>query len=196
MLALLRPIGLMLLLLLSPLSQAHKVIFDVFTSAGVIEGELGFSSGDMAVNEAIEVLDVDGNRIGQATTDADGFFVYTPSQAIGLVFRADLGAGHVAQVVLSNADVAEAMGIASVSKKSQQSVPATVTESLPVDLARQQMLINEVAGLSLDIKQLRKEITAYKEKNDLQTILGGIGYIFGLFGVAFYVAARRKLVQS
>jgi nickel transport protein len=42
-----------------------------------------------------------------------------------------------------------------------------------------------------ELRPLRREITAYKEKNDLQSILGGIGYIFGFFGIAYYIAARR-----
>jgi nickel transport protein len=42
------------------------------------------------------------------------------------------------------------------------------------------------------VRPLRKELAAYKEHNDLQKILGGIGYILGLFGVAFYIAARRN----
>ena len=43
-----------------------------------------------------------------------------------------------------------------------------------------------------EVKPLRKEIAAYKEKNDFQTILGGIGYILGLTGIGFYFAARRQ----
>ena len=43
-----------------------------------------------------------------------------------------------------------------------------------------------------EIRPLRREIIAYKEKNDLQTILGGIGYIVGLFGLWFFLAARRQ----
>jgi nickel transport protein len=44
-----------------------------------------------------------------------------------------------------------------------------------------------------EIRPLRREIAAYKDHNNLQTILGGIGYIVGLFGLGFYLAARRKL---
>ena len=44
-----------------------------------------------------------------------------------------------------------------------------------------------------ELRPLRREIAAYREKNDLQTILGGIGYIVGIFGLGFYVAARRRL---
>jgi nickel transport protein len=44
-----------------------------------------------------------------------------------------------------------------------------------------------------EVRPLRREIAAYREHNDFQTILGGLGYIFGLFGLGFYIAARRKL---
>jgi nickel transport protein len=44
-----------------------------------------------------------------------------------------------------------------------------------------------------EIRPLRREIAAYREKNDLQTVLGGIGYIMGLFGLYFYIAARRRM---
>ncbi|NIY97843.1 cobalt ABC transporter permease, partial [Salipiger sp. HF18] len=44
-----------------------------------------------------------------------------------------------------------------------------------------------------EVRPLRREIAAYREHNDLQSILGGIGYIVGLFGLGFYLAARRKL---
>ena len=43
------------------------------------------------------------------------------------------------------------------------------------------------------MRPLRQEITAYRNHNDLQTILGGIGYIAGLFGLGCYLAARRRL---
>ena len=44
-----------------------------------------------------------------------------------------------------------------------------------------------------ELRPLRQELTAYKNKSDFQSVLGGIGYIFGLFGLGFYIAARRKM---
>jgi nickel transport protein len=43
------------------------------------------------------------------------------------------------------------------------------------------------------MKPLRREIMAMKEKNGVRDILGGIGFIAGLFGLGFYLAARRSL---
>ena len=47
-----------------------------------------------------------------------------------------------------------------------------------------------------EVKPLRQVISAYTEKNDLQSILGGLGYIIGLFGIGYYVAARQKLKKN
>lgn len=182
------------MLLASPFSHAHKVIFDVFPGVDVIEGELGFSNGDMAVEENIVVLDVNGQAVAEVMTDGDGFFVYTPTQATALVFKADLGAGHVAEVALSAAQVADVMGVAAVATPVPNAV--SVAANQPKPNTDQQAVVDQLARLSSDLKQLRKEIKHYKEKNDMQTVLGGIGYIFGLFGVAFYMAARRKLAAK
>ena len=49
------------------------------------------------------------------------------------------------------------------------------------------------AVVRAEMRPIRREIAALKETRDMQSILGGIGYIIGLFGVGFYLAARRKL---
>jgi hypothetical protein len=49
--------------------------------------------------------------------------------------------------------------------------------------------------LSGELRRIQREIAALRadmDKPGLKDVLGGIGYIFGLFGVAAYVAARRK----
>jgi len=51
---------------------------------------------------------------------------------------------------------------------------------------------NKVSG---DIRRIQREIAALRADIDepgLKEIFAGVGYIFGLFGVAAFVAARRK----
>ena len=97
-----RGLALIIALLAMPLpAAAHKVIFSIFKSGDVVEGELGFSNGDMSSGAVIEAFDSAGNKIGEAITDADGFFVYAPTQAITHIFKADMGAGHVAEAEMS-----------------------------------------------------------------------------------------------
>lgn len=183
-------------------AHAHKVIASVFPSGTDVEGEIGFSSGDMAADTLVEVFDPDGNKIDEIKTDDDGFFVYTPSQKVDLVFRADLGAGHIAETRFAISDlnaIAEiaSQSVAAGSDRESTSVGGDSDNARPgaPAISREQEEI--IAAIIRDeLRPLRREITAYKEKNDLQSILGGIGYIFGFFGIAYYLAARRLRAKA
>ncbi|NOD32782.1 cobalt ABC transporter permease [Ruegeria atlantica] len=173
---------------------AHKVIAGVFESGDVIEGEIGFSNGDMANGTEVIVTGPDGAELGRSVTDADGFFVYTPTSAVAHTFFADLGAGHVAEVTMSAEDVARIMGVAVAENGGSSSAAVTQASGSAASLSaeEQQVIAKAVRD---ELRPLRREIAAYREQNDLQTILGGIGYIVGLFGLGFYMVARRKLAS-
>lgn len=185
------------LMLASP-AQAHKVIASVFPSGENIEGEIGFSNGDMAENTLVEVFDQSGNKLGETTTDGDGFFIFTPTRGVNHVFRADLGAGHVAEATFDISEMshlastpvsgATANDAASADPATTENEVATAPNSGEISKAQEELIASVVRD---ELRPLRREIAAYKEKNDLQSILGGIGYIFGAFGIAFYIAARR-----
>ena len=89
---------------------AHKVIAGAYPAGDVIEGEVGFSNGDMAADVPVRVFDEAGALMGEARTDADGFFVYTPTRKVTHVFKADLGAGHEVTFRLDVAEVPEVAG--------------------------------------------------------------------------------------
>ena len=49
--------------------------------------------------------------------------------------------------------------------------------------------------LSGDLRRIQREIAALRadlDKPGMKDVFAGIGYIFGMFGVAAYVASRRK----
>lgn len=180
-------------------AAAHKVIASVFTSGANIEGEIAFSNGDYAKNTLVEVFDDDGTKLGETKTDDEGFFVFTPSKPVTHVFTSNLGAGHVASTRLEAPDLPRTLAQAG-------STPAQPTAEKPASTPQARSLSATIAArtqeenqaalrqmIKQEITPLRRELIAYKEKNDLQTILGGLGYIFGLFGLFFYLSARRKL---
>ncbi|MCT8268185.1 cobalt ABC transporter permease [Afifella sp. JA880] len=199
-------------LALLPASQAlaHKVIASVYASGDVVEGEVGFSNGDMAKDATVEVFDDNGNKLGEAVTDETGAFTYKPEKAVPLVFKANLGAGHVAQVRMSAEELPEIGGAeasspalvaaeaAAGAEPASSGTMGATAQSSGVDLAAlleaQHEMITE--AVQKQVIPLRRDIDAYKEKHDMQSILGGIGYIFGIFGVAFYIAARRKMTAA
>ncbi len=174
---------LMILLALAVLAprpaEAHKVVAAVYASGDVITGQIGMPNGDMAANTLVEAFDDGGNKIGQTRTNAEGVFTFKPARQVTHIFRANLGSGHVAKMRIDADELPK-----DISKAKPELAP-TIT----LTKAQQQKIIEEIRR---QITPLRKEIAAYKEKNDLQSILGGIGYIFGLFGIGFYIAARRR----
>ena len=190
----------LVLLFLTPVPPAfaHKVIASVYASGDVIEGEIGFSNGDMAPNELVEVFDEEGNKLGETKTDGDGFFTFRPTKPVAHVFKSNLGSGHVATVRMEADELPDIAGaaIASDSPPPQDTKPEETTAAAAgaadETLTKAQLTLIARA-VQKQIIPLRRDIDAYKEKNDLQGILGGIGYIFGLFGLGFYIAARRKM---
>ncbi|WP_421904529.1 cobalt ABC transporter permease [Mameliella sp.] len=181
---------LLTLLALPAPALAHKVIAAVFPSGSAIEGEIGFSNGDMATDQPVEVYGPDGRLLGETVTDADGFFIFEPAEPVAHTFRADLGAGHLANVTMPAEEVARILGVAA----PEPAAPAATTAPAAPGVALSDADRAEIARIVRDeMRPLRREIAAYREKNDLQTILGGMGYILGLFGLGFYIAARRQL---
>jgi len=182
--------------LLTPLPVlAHKVIASVFPSGSDIEGEIGMSDGTMAVDQLVEVFDESGAKLGETKTDADGFFIYTPSKPITHIFHADLGAGHLAEAILPGVEVAQLMGQEAIQSTAGASVlGATAEHTATTPTTLNDDARGEIAAmLRAELRPIRQELTAMKTSTSFQSVLGGIGYIFGLFGLGFYIAARRKI---
>lgn len=191
------PLVAALSLALAPLQAlAHKVVASAYPSGTVIEGQVGFSNGDMAGNARVEVFAPDGRKLGETTTDGAGNFTFTPTEPVAHEFRSDLGAGHQADFTVDQEDVEQVLGLrkdTAQAEAEQQAVPAAsagatggVAElSMADKLAIAKMVRDEV-------RPLTREIAAMKEHNGIQSVIGGIGYIIGLFGIGFYVAGRRR----
>lgn len=182
-------------LLMTGQAFAHKVVSSGWTDGADIEGEVGFSNGDMAKEgTVVEVFDANDTKIGETVVKEDGLFRFTPTQAVAHTFVANLGAGHVARFTME-ADELPQIGAAKATPSA-----STTTVDAPQGQATSQAQNLQTTDLQRmiaktvrqEVQPLRKEIASYKEKNNMQSILGGIGYIFGLTGIVFYIMARRK----
>ena len=175
------------LLLVAGPAQAHKVIASVWADGADIEGEVGFSNGDMAVSgTVVEIFDPNGKKLGETQVGEEGLFRFTPTAAVAHTFKANLGAGHVAQTVLAVEDLPPGLGGSTVAAVE---VAAAAPKAVEAGNDLRAMIAEAVRR---EVKPLRKEIAAYREKNDLQSIIGGLGYICGIFGLWFFFAGRRK----
>jgi len=168
-------------------AYAHNVVGGVYAIGETIEGEIGFSNGDMApAGTEVVVSDTAGNELGKVVTDAEGLFVFTAQQRIEHHFFANLSSGHVAELVLPAGELPETLpgGDKMPMAKPQKSAP-----NFTGDQAALQAMIEK--AVAKQVAPLRKELAAYKEKAGLQDVIGGIGYIFGLCGLGIWWRQRQ-----
>lgn len=170
------------LLLAAAPAQAHKLKLFVSAEGPVIVGTAYFSGGAKAAGIVGVVKAADGTVAGTVRTDDDGGFRFTAASRMNHSITMDGGDGHVTTTVLAAEDLPPSLpagpaGLAAIA--APESPPSPGPDAVEAAVARQ-------------IRPLRQQLDAYEDKLRLHDILGGIGTIFGVFGVAAWVAARRK----
>jgi len=175
------------LCLLSLPAYAHNVIGGVYAVGNTIEGEIGFSNGDMAkAGTRVEVRDAAGAELGVVIIDDEGFFSFDATRRIDHHFYADLSSGHVIDLMLPAAELPASLpggeAQAAVSK------PVKSTASTTSNAELQAMIEQAVAR---QVQPLRREVAAYKEKAGLRDLIGGVGYIVGLVGFGIWWRQRQ-----
>ena len=175
------------LCLLSLPAYAHNVIGGVYAVGNTIEGEIGFSNGDMAkAGTRVEVRDVAGTALGEVIIDDEGFFSFDATRRIDHHFYADLSSGHVIDLVLPAAELPASLPGADT--QSAVSKPVKNTASTTSNAELQAMIEQAVAR---QVHPLRRELAAYKEKAGIRDLIGGLGYIFGLVGFGIWWRQRQ-----
>lgn len=189
---------------------AHKVNVFAVVQGGVITGEGYYANGSKARDCPVEVRDASGALAGQARTGADGSFsLNVPAGAaapLTIVLKA--GDGHQSDYTLTAKDLGAAQpappaatpAAPSTATSAQASAPATgvpAPAAAPaLDEARLQALVEQAAAKALEgqLAPLRLELarlTAQAEGNRLRDIVGGLGWIMGLAGLAAWFKRRR-----
>ena len=198
---------------------AHNVVSGAYADGMTIEGEIGLSNGDMAAaGVVVEVFNEAGEKLGESTLVEGGTFVYKADTVQKYIFKADLSAGHVAEMMieadeLSNDAVVSVSTVAVFNNASASNAnvgvntPATSSEASSkvesanvgaiapgVSAAELQSMIR--SAVAQQVRPLQKELRAYKEKVMFRDIAGGLGFIFGLFGVAAWMASKRNTKEA
>lgn len=191
---------------------AHNIVSGVYADGMMVEGEIGFSNGDMAAaGVMVEVLNDAGEKLGETALVEGGMFAYQASAVQKHIFKANLSSGHIAEMVIEadelSADTAStasgsgSLVVASAEPANNSTMAITADASntpsesagsiaLGVTATELQAMIRST--VAQQVRPLQKELRAYKEKVMFRDIAGGLGFIFGLFGVAAWMASKRK----
>ena len=166
---------------------AHKVMIFAWVEGDTVFTESKFSGGKKVMNAPVVIFDKDGKKLLEGTTDNQGEFSFKIPKVTDLRIVLNAAMGHKAEWTVPETEIREAGNI--VEKKT------AVETSGPIPVGLSKAEVQKIVEDSLD-KKLRpivRMITESKNtKPSLSEIIGGIGYIFGLMGVALYFKNRGK----
>ena len=170
---------------------AHKINVFAWVEADTVFVEGYYSRSKKANNALVEVFNEAGQKLLEGRTNAKGEFSFQIPEKTDLRVVLSDGAGHKDDFIV----YASSPGGTGSSPSSEpaQELSRSVAESVSVsaDLHQLETIIDGALDRKLDpvIKLIRD---SRKEGPGVTEIVGGIGYIFGLFGVFMYFKSRKE----
>ena len=172
-------------------AAAHNVVASAWSTGAGIEGEIGFSSGELAPpGTVVRVLGPAGEALGRTTVDADGLFRFEPTEPVPHRFVADLGAGHVAAVTLALDELPVELARAAAPATEVGAEKLAAATGAALDEATLERIV--ATAVQRELAPLKRELAARRDEASLESIVAGLGYITGIFGLLFFVYARRR----
>jgi nickel transport protein len=166
---------------------AHKVIIFAWVEGDTVFTESKFSDGKKAINSQVLVFDKEGTQLLEGKTNNKGEFSFRIPKLTDLRIVLNAGMGHKAEWRIPESEIKEAGGVSD-EKRAGKS-------SRPIDAALSKQEIKDLIEESLDrkLRPIMKMMAEAQSKGSSVTeIVGGIGYIFGILGVALYFRNRGK----
>lgn len=183
---------------------AHNVSVFAWVEGDTVHVEGKFGSGRKPVNAPVKVYDPEENLLLAGTTDKNGEFSFKVPRQIEMKVVLEAGMGHRGEWTIPLSDL-EGVDTAAGPVGPQQPVdpgrePAKDIDETAADTSKPAEYVTaadlqEAIETALDkkLKPVMKLLVASQQDSpSLTDILGGIGYIFGLVGVAAYVSSRRR----
>jgi nickel transport protein len=177
-------------------AEAHRVNVFAYVEGNTCHVEGYFSRSRPAQNATVEVFDPSGKKLLEGKTDAEGNFAFPVTEKNGLRIVLTASLGHKGVFVLTAADTGGALETSPPSGKEPPMVPSAKPSGAnlpPVDVGTLQRMID--ASLEKRLRPLYAEVSKIaEEKSEVSAreVFAGFGYIVGIFGIAFYIAARRR----
>ena len=184
-------LGMVVALPMAPQVWAHKVNVFAWVEGDTVFVEGYFPGGKKSQDSLVEVFNPAGSKLLEGKTNEKGEFSFKIPERTDLKIVLTSGMGHKNDFTLSASDLEGPGSLPS-------SVPAkkhvhSVGQSDPVsnDIHKLETTIDEALDRKLApvIKLIRD---TRKEGPTISEIVGGIGYIFGIFGIFMYCKSRKE----
>ena len=166
---------------------AHKVIIFAWVEGDTVFTESKFSGGKRAINALVQVFDSEGQQLLEGKTDDQGEFSFKVPKLTDLRLVLTAGTGHKGEWTIPESEIREEVALL------EKKLAEGASQAIAVGLSRED--IKDLIEESLDrkLRPIVRMMTELQSRGPSVTeIVGGIGYILGLMGVAIYFKNRGK----
>lgn len=181
-----------LFIFLSNSAYAHKVSTYAYREGDKVFGECYFVDGSPCKNSKVEVYDLRGQKITETITDEKGRYSFTTKEKGELRIVIPAGDGHRAEYKLEG--IAEkiekkaAKETASAKTVNKSTQPQATVNRDEIKQIVDEVMDIKLQGLRAEIMDLRKQM----DKVGIRDIIGGIGYIFGIWAVIMLIKRKKN----
>jgi len=176
---------------------AHKVILFAWVEGDTVFIESKFSGGKRVKGGMITVSDLGGNQLLSGKTNNRGEFSFKIPKKITLKIVLVAGMGHRGEWTIPVEEIEMVSVIEkreSVQQETAENEPKSIMRSIPASKpCSDEIQLAVEKALDKKLKPIMKLLAESREQGPtFHDIFGGIGYIFGLVGLATYIHYRRK----
>jgi len=177
------------LLLISAL-PAHRVnIFTQVEHDSVI-GQGYYNDGTPVRGQKVDVFSSSDGKLLELETDSAGYFRFVPPVKADLKIVLYAGMGHQSETTIKASDLPEVKKTSLEQPKISRKTVEAKDERPVVDEESIRRIIEEVVEEKYNA--LEELIVKQQKSTSLIAIIGGIGYIVGIFGLLFFLRYRKR----
>lgn len=183
-------------------APGHDIRMSAHVEGHQIVGKVYVRGGAPVAGATVTALDPNNHQLASAQTDQQGLFRLTVQRRCDHRLLADAGDGHGAQYLIQASLLPEDLPAADDSpsiatprvQQPSAAEDATAGPSADTRLQTPPGAENHPAlrQLRAEIADLRQQLEQYQQRVRLLDILGGVGYILGLTGIAHYWLSLRR----
>jgi nickel transport protein len=177
------------LLLISVLSGHRVNIFTQVERDSVI-GQCYYNDGTPVRKQKVEIFSSSGGKLLELETDSSGYFGFAPPVKADLRIVLHAGMGHQSETTIKASDLPDVNKISVEKPKVSNKAIVAEDEKPRFDEESLREIIEEVVEEKYNA--LEELIVKQQKSTSVITIIGGIGYIVGIFGLLLFLRYRKR----
>jgi nickel transport protein len=160
----------------------------------MILGQAYFVGGAKANGATIIISDAEGRELARLKPYQEGNFSHRVARRMDYRVVADSGDGHQASWTLRADEFSPGLpgAVAAQAPASEQAAQGNPDAARARDNGQSVLGERLERAVARQIRPLREALQTHEERIRLRDILGGIGYIIGLAGLALWWSGRRR----